>query len=41
MYEAVTQRYPALAKYFLVTDVREPVDSPNVHIRPGRNPAQP
>jgi len=26
MYEAVTQRYPALAKYFRVTDVREPVD---------------
>ena len=26
MYEAVSQRYPALAKYFRVTDVREPVD---------------
>jgi thymidylate synthase ThyX len=26
MYEAVVQRYPALAKYFRVTDVREPVD---------------
>jgi thymidylate synthase ThyX len=26
MYEAVAQRYPALAKYFRVTDVREPVD---------------
>ena len=26
MYEAVTQRYPALAKYFRVTDVRAPVD---------------
>ncbi|HEX8814731.1 MAG TPA: FAD-dependent thymidylate synthase [Terriglobales bacterium] len=26
MYEAVVKRYPALAKYFRVTDVREPVD---------------
>ncbi|MGC2108399.1 MAG: FAD-dependent thymidylate synthase [Candidatus Korobacteraceae bacterium] len=26
MYEAVAQRYSALAKYFRVTDVREPVD---------------
>jgi len=26
MYEAVAQRYPALAKYFRVTDVREPLD---------------
>ena len=26
MYEAVVQKYPALAKYFRVTDVREPVD---------------
>ncbi len=26
MYETVAQRYPALAKYFRVTDVREPVD---------------
>jgi thymidylate synthase ThyX len=26
MYEAVAQRYPALATYFRVTDVREPVD---------------
>jgi hypothetical protein len=26
MYEAVTRRYPELAKYFRVTDVREPVD---------------
>lgn len=26
MYEAVAGRYPALAKYFRVTDVREPVD---------------
>ena len=26
MYEAVAQRYPALAKFFRVTDVREPVD---------------
>ena len=26
MYEAVSKRYPALAKYFRVTDVREPVD---------------
>ena len=26
MYEAVAQRHPALAKYFRVTDVREPVD---------------
>jgi thymidylate synthase ThyX len=26
MYEAVAQRYPALAHYFHVTDVREPVD---------------
>ncbi len=26
MYEAVAQSYPALAKYFRVTDVREPVD---------------
>ena len=26
MYEAVAQRYPALAPYFRVTDVREPVD---------------
>jgi thymidylate synthase ThyX len=26
MYEAVAQRYPALARYFRVTDVREPVD---------------
>jgi thymidylate synthase ThyX len=26
MYEAVARRYPALAKYFRVTDVREPVD---------------
>jgi thymidylate synthase ThyX len=26
MYEAVANRYPALAKYFRVTDVREPID---------------
>lgn len=26
MYEAVAQRYPDLAKYFRVTDVREPID---------------
>jgi thymidylate synthase ThyX len=26
MYEAVAQKYPALAKHFRVTDVREPVD---------------
>ncbi|MFZ0792733.1 MAG: FAD-dependent thymidylate synthase, partial [Candidatus Korobacteraceae bacterium] len=26
MYEAVAERYPSLAKYFRVTDVREPVD---------------
>ena len=26
MYEAVAKQYPALAKYFRVTDVREPVD---------------
>jgi thymidylate synthase ThyX len=26
MYEAVAQKYPALAKYFRVTDVRQPVD---------------
>ena len=26
MYQAVSQRYPALAKYFRVTDVRDPVD---------------
>ena len=26
MYEAVVQKYPALARYFRVTDVREPVD---------------
>jgi thymidylate synthase ThyX len=26
MYEAVAKRYPALARYFRVTDVREPVD---------------
>jgi thymidylate synthase ThyX len=26
MYEAVAKRYPALAQYFRVTDVREPVD---------------
>ncbi len=26
MYEAVAQRYPTLAQYFRVTDVREPVD---------------
>jgi len=26
MYEAVAKKYPALAKYFRVTDVREPVD---------------
>jgi thymidylate synthase ThyX len=26
MYEAVAKRYPALAKYFRVTDVREPID---------------
>jgi thymidylate synthase ThyX len=26
MYEAVAQRYPELAKYFRVTDVRQPVD---------------
>ncbi len=26
MYEAMAKRYPALAKYFRVTDVREPVD---------------
>jgi thymidylate synthase ThyX len=26
MYEAVAQRYPEMAKYFRVTDVREPVD---------------
>jgi thymidylate synthase ThyX len=26
MYETVARRYPALAKYFRVTDVREPVD---------------
>ncbi len=41
MYEAVTQRYPALAKYFLVTDVREPVDLPKRSQSAGRNPAQP
>ena len=26
MYEAVAQKYPALAKHLRVTDVREPVD---------------
>jgi thymidylate synthase ThyX len=26
MYEATARRHPALAKYFRVTDVREPVD---------------
>src|SRR5262249_1774485 len=26
MYERVAERYPALAKYFRVTDVKEPVD---------------
>jgi len=26
MYEAVAERYPALARHFRVTDVREPVD---------------
>ncbi|HKC00808.1 MAG TPA: hypothetical protein VKD23_18645, partial [Terriglobales bacterium] len=26
MYEAVAARYPAMAKYFRVYDVREPVD---------------
>jgi len=26
MYEAVAAKYPALAKYFRVHDVREPVD---------------
>ena len=26
MYEAVVEKYPALAKYFRVHDVREPVD---------------
>ena len=26
MYEAVARRFPALAKHFRVTDVREPVD---------------
>ena len=26
MYEAVAKKYPALAKYLRVTDVREPVD---------------
>jgi thymidylate synthase ThyX len=26
MYEAVAKKYPALAKYFRITDVREPVD---------------
>jgi thymidylate synthase ThyX len=26
MYEAAAKRYPSLAKYFRVTDVREPVD---------------
>ena len=26
MYEAVASRYPDLAKYFRVTDVRQPVD---------------
>jgi len=26
MYEAVARRYPSLAQYFRVTDVREPVD---------------
>ncbi|MGB7555604.1 MAG: FAD-dependent thymidylate synthase [Candidatus Korobacteraceae bacterium] len=26
MYEAVAERYPALAKYFRITDVRQPVD---------------
>jgi len=26
MYEAVAQRYPALARYFRVTDAREPID---------------
>ena len=26
MYEAVAKKYPALAKYFRVIDVREPVD---------------
>jgi thymidylate synthase ThyX len=26
MYEQVAERYPALAKYFRVTDVRQPVD---------------
>jgi hypothetical protein len=26
MYEAVAERYPALARHFRVSDVREPVD---------------
>ena len=26
MYEAVIRRHPALAKYFRVQDIREPVD---------------
>jgi hypothetical protein len=26
MYESVARKYPALARYFRVTDVREPVD---------------
>jgi thymidylate synthase ThyX len=26
MYEAAARRHPSLAKYFRVTDVREPVD---------------
>jgi hypothetical protein len=26
MYEAVATKYPALAKYFRVVDVRQPVD---------------
>ena len=26
MYERVAERYPALAKYFRVTDIRQPVD---------------
>ena len=26
MYETVAKRYPSLAQYFRVTDVREPVD---------------
>ncbi len=26
MYEAIAERYPALAKHVRVTDVREPVD---------------